>query len=48
MKGYENFLTLPNGAKRMELEDDLLQYYKLDTSVMVDIWKSIQKIPDSP
>jgi hypothetical protein len=47
MKGYEKYLAMPEGSKRMQLKKNLLEYCGVDTSVMVNIWKFIQSKPAS-
>ena len=39
MKGYNQYLTMTQGAERTRLETGLKLYCGLDTAVMVDIWK---------
>jgi hypothetical protein len=48
MKAYEKYLEMPAGPDRTTLEDDLKAYCGVDTSVMVDIWRAIEKMPASP
>jgi hypothetical protein len=48
MKGYEKYLAMPIGPDRARLEADLKEYCGVDTSVMIDIWKTIQNMRVSP
>ena len=48
MKGYEKYLAMPIGPDRAQLEVDLKEYCGVDTSVMIDIWKTIQNMRVSP
>lgn len=48
MKFYEKYLDMPQGPDRTRLEDHLKAYCGVDTSVMVDIWRTIEEMPASP
>jgi hypothetical protein len=41
MRGYERLVALPAGAERERKKQDLLDYCKLDTAIMVDLWKAV-------
>jgi hypothetical protein len=48
MKGYEKYLAMLPSLDRDQLEADLKAYCGVDTSVMIDIWRIIQRMNASP
>lgn len=47
MRGYERLITLPPGAERDQLKQDLLDYCNLDTSIMIDVWHAALNFPEA-
>ena len=45
IRGYEKWITLPEGSERDELKEGLLEYCNLDTSIMIDVWKATLNLP---
>ena len=44
MVGYEDFLLMPPSPEREQLRQDLLTYCKVDTQVMIDIWRAVLQL----
>ena len=44
MAGYEDFLLMSLSAEREQLKQDLLTYCKVDTQVMIDIWRAVLRL----
>lgn len=48
MRSYERFLDTPPSTTRDALKEDLLEYCKVDTLVMIDIWRVVSKLATNP